>query len=158
MEEMIDYAFVLNQLALAQLKVIKSQGDGSDDFLLSLIKCYLKDLPEDLLGYTYDEHKLLIDHTLRSPPIVPGMYLKLFHGRNTIDEHLFDWGRDGPWIGPLHWFYSSYLTNISLKFTTGEELSSQDKKLELPSAIYLYQGFLYYDGIYYADWELEVIE
>ncbi len=38
------------------------------------------------------------------------LYLNLFHGRNTPDEQLTDWGFDGPIVGPLdyiQWTYGS---------------------------------------------------
>ena len=43
-------------------------------------------------------------------------YMKLFHGRNTPDEDLDDWGADGPIIGPLQWVHTTYGATIRLAF------------------------------------------
>jgi hypothetical protein len=61
---------------------------------------------------------------LRAPegePLINGkMYLRLFHGRNAIDEELHDWGFQGPTFGPLDCFHIIYLTTFSISHDTDE--------------------------------------
>jgi hypothetical protein len=83
------------------------------------------------------------------------MYLKLLHGRESADEEMNDWGSDGPWIGPLKWFHCTYLSDIGFGFTGGEELTTLSHSIDVPFPIYLCQGMIYYDGMYYGDWELQ---
>jgi len=158
MEEAIDYQFALNQLAKAQLKSLNSFGYDSETALLTLIKQNLKKQPESFLIAIHSDFKLLQAHTLRQYPSDAGMYLKLTHGRVTVDEILSDWGCDGPWIGPLEWFHCTYLTDIDIGFTSGQQLTVAGDSLDYPAAIFLRNGLLYYDGIYYGDWELISVE
>jgi hypothetical protein len=51
------------------------------------------------------------------------IYLNLYHGRDSVDEILHDWGLDGPIIGPLTSFQVTYMFHIKLDHedeTTGE--------------------------------------
>lgn len=40
------------------------------------------------------------------------LYLRLFHGRQAIDEHLDGWGFEGPTIGPLDFVHVTYLSDV----------------------------------------------
>ncbi len=61
-----------------------------------------------------DEWERLAWHTYeRGDTAVPGMYLMLFHGRPTPDTELDDWGYDGPIIGPLEHFHTTYGMHLS---------------------------------------------
>jgi hypothetical protein len=37
-----------------------------------------------------------------------GLYVGLFHGRNSPEQVMDGWGFDGPVIGPLKWFHTTY--------------------------------------------------
>jgi hypothetical protein len=41
------------------------------------------------------------------------LYLHLFHGRNTPDEKLDDWGFQGPYFGPLDYFHITYISRFA---------------------------------------------
>jgi hypothetical protein len=80
----------------------------------------------------------------------PGMYLHLFHGRKSPDEQLDDWGADGPYFGPLSCVHITYLSGINIvigKQSTGPMLGALDP-------LHFVEDLLYYDGMYYGDWEL----
>lgn len=158
MEETIDYNFVLHSLAEAQLDALYSLGSDSKEGLLSLIKRNLKRQPESFLAAIYSDFKLIKAHTSYLYPTESGMYLLLMHGRPTIEEAMDDWGSDGPWIGPLQFFNCTYLTDIGIGFKNGSQLTTTNASIDYPAPIYLRNGLLYYDGIYYGDWELQYVE
>jgi hypothetical protein len=67
--------------------------------------------------HTTDETALRIEQEwaqlrpyLREPgkEAPPGMYLLLLHGRRDPGEQMFNWGFDGPNIGPLEYFHTTY--------------------------------------------------
>ena len=49
------------------------------------------------------------------------VWLRLFHGRNSADEQLDDWGFDGPTIGPLEYVHTTYGSDIKFAFATAED-------------------------------------
>ena len=157
MNEQTLYATALNRLANAQLKSLMGLGSKAEDAVLRLIQKTLQSHPKDFLISISSEFDLLKQHTLHTTPTKSGMYLKLLHGRSTIDEEMNDWGDDGPWVGPLEWFHCTYLTDVGLGFAEGKELSTMRPSDDYPSPMYLYEGLLYYDGIYYGDWELQYV-
>jgi len=50
-----------------------------------------------------------------------GLYLHLFHGRDTADEVLEDWGFQGPHIGPLKYVHTTYRDDIKFQFESPED-------------------------------------
>src|ERR1700730_17499869 len=75
------------------------------------------------------------------------VYLELFHGRNSIDETLDDWGSPGPILGPLAYVHTTYATDIKIETADGLDgvlrLAGEGTK-----------DLLYYDGVYYGDWSV----
>ncbi len=69
--------------------------------------------------------------------------LRLFHGRRSPDEHLSDWGRDGPVLGPLKSVSSTYCSELRVE-TTDEDV------VELQ----VLEGLVYYGGVFYGDCEI----
>jgi hypothetical protein len=70
--------------------------------------------------------------------------LKLFHGRNSPDEVLSDWGFDGPCLGPFEF----------LAFTYGSlRLGTLDPEFYLQTVddLFFYDGQFYGDAIVSAD-------
>ena len=51
-------------------------------------------------------------------PQKPGMYLGLFHGRNTPHEAMNGWGFDGPALGPLKHVHTTYACSMNVEFTS----------------------------------------
>jgi len=72
------------------------------------------------------------------------LYLKLFHGRKTPDEHLDDWGSDGPVLGPLTYVHTTYGTSIHIG--NADEDDTQD--------LTVVDGLLYYGRVWYGDWSV----
>ena len=64
-------------------------------------------------------------------------FLRLWHGRRSLDADLDGWGEDGPTFGPFPFFHMTYCSEI--KFGDGLCLEVVD-------------GLVFYDGVYYGDW------
>ena len=88
-------------------------------------------------------------------PDTPGLYLGLMHGRHTPDEHLDDWGFNGPIIGPLEFVHTTYATHVRFQFAdeaaerryrrlTGDALSSD--------TLTIMHDMLVFAGKYFGDW------
>ena len=152
----IDYPLALTKLARAQADfLLTSQGNASER-IANFIEIHLNRLPLLSVLSAYEEHKLIEKHTDNEKPQKPGMYLKLLHGRRSVDEEMDDWGADGPWIGPLKWFHCTYLSSVGIGFENGGELSSMCSGSQVPSPMFLVEGLLYFAGMYYGDWELQL--
>ena len=66
-------------------------------------------------------------------------YLKLWHGRETVDEEMDSWGTSGPVFGPFPFFHMTYDCEITFSEENGHILKVIDE-------------LVYYDGVYYGDW------
>lgn len=51
-------------------------------------------------------------------PSKPGLYLGLFHGRDTPNQTMHGWGFDGPAIGPLRYFHTTYACSVHVEFVS----------------------------------------
>jgi hypothetical protein len=51
-------------------------------------------------------------------PQKPGMYLGLFHGRDSPHEAMNGWGFDGPALGPLKHVHTTYACSMNVEFTS----------------------------------------
>lgn len=151
----IEYRKALIQLAGAKLQAINSLGDDAEAALLKLVASSFSNEPESYLIAISAEFDLLRTHTHKNIPKKTGMYLKLSHGRSTIDEYLSNWGLEGPYIGPLAWFHGTYLSDMRMAFTDSNEIIDLSPLSGITSAIYFDNDKLYYDGIYYGDWEIQ---
>jgi hypothetical protein len=69
------------------------------------------------------------------------LYLKLFHGRETLEEQMDGWGTDGPVFGPLSYVHTTYRDTVHIGDDEGDL-----------GDLFLVEECLYYDGIYYGDW------
>lgn len=152
-----EYRQALTKLATAKLQAINSLGADSEVALLKLVERSFRHEPANHLIAASAEFDLLEKHTYKNVPRKSGMYLKLSHGRSTVDEYLSNWGVDGPYIGPLSWFHGTYLTDMRMALAGSDEIIDLSFSSEIPSPIYFAQDKLYYDGIYYADWEVQQI-
>lgn len=82
---------------------------------------------------------------------VPGLYLKLFHGRDYPDQELGDWGKEGPAIGPLHYVQGTYMSELKYCFADHHpEFQSLDEEGYLST----YEDMIELDGMYYGDWSV----
>lgn len=85
-------------------------------------------------------------------PTKPGMYLGLFHGRETPMQVMDEWGFDSPAIGPIKYVHTTYACTIHVQFESPIDAKlltgSQDVYLE----IQINGDLLYFDGKQYGDW------
>ncbi len=70
------------------------------------------------------------------------LYIRLFHGRENMDDKLEDWGWDGPILGPYE--------SIQLTYGTHIKLHKADHFEDLGVA----KDLICYDGYYYGDMEI----
>ena len=139
-----NYLQALNQLVDAKLLSLFTLGSGAEAQLRKLVERSLQGCPDDYLISVSAEFDLLKQHTLSNNPTTPGMYLKLLHGRTFVGQKLDNWGEvDCPHQGHPD------------RFVGGDELSQMQFGDEYPSPMYFYESFIYYDGMYYGDWELQ---
>lgn len=74
------------------------------------------------------------------------VYLELFHGRNQkeYEPDIYDWGDDGPILGPLDYVRVTNLPTEEGEFSHAELNGGVD--------IFLHpETLLYYDGMWYGD-------
>jgi hypothetical protein len=152
----VKYQTAIKQLAKAHADILFSYGDAAQEKLEELFIKSLRGLPEGRVIEKHLDHEVLRRHA-HSPPTEPGTYLKLLHGRETLDEVMDDWGPDGPWIGPLEWFHCTYMKSISLGFTDGETVECLIQNETPVAPIFLAYDMIYFDGMYYGDWEIQNI-
>jgi hypothetical protein len=69
------------------------------------------------------------------------MYLELFHGRETPDQQLDDWGKPGPVIGPLEYVHITYGSDIKFGF---------NDKTKSDGWLIVVDGLVYYDRLFYG--------
>lgn len=74
-----------------------------------------------------------------------GLYLMLFHGRESPQHNLEDWGSEGPIFGPLAYVQTTYGRHVKLGYLN-QEANARD--------LYVYYDLIYYDGVYYGDWSV----
>lgn len=77
--------------------------------------------------------------------------LHLYHGRNSPDEQLSDWGFDGPTL-KIDWFHVTYMTTFVLGCNGGDELWLDDWSPTQAGVIV--NSLFHYAGKFYGDWEI----
>lgn len=76
------------------------------------------------------------------------LYLTLWHGRTSPEEELNSWGRQGPVFGPLDEIHQTY----------GGALTMFDLGGDFFGELRISNGLIYYDGIYYGDWNAKSLD
>ena len=143
-----------DQLAEAYLKALHSLGDEAIDPLKRHITNIIQSVPRLTLDECAEYFSLIERNAHKIMPPIPGMYLKLFHGRTPCDLQMDDWGEDGPWIGPIEWIHFTYQTSFRIGFLGDNEYWSGSANQLPPSPLYFYKDCIYYDGLHYGDWEI----
>lgn len=100
----------------------------------------------------------------------PGLYLSLYHGRQTPAEELSDWGAPGPVIGPLRNVHTTYCAEVRVEFETVEdhdnyfprEAAAWDMQHRIveyrrEAELVFIEDLLAYNGMYYGDWTVFVV-
>ena len=104
------------------------------------------------------------DHNLTNPlplygekPERPGLYLGLFHGRETPDEEMDAWGFEGPMIGPLRWVHTTYAFTICIEFLRDEDAIRYFNSTE-PEQYMTFRGdLLAFGGQFFGDWSVYMV-
>lgn len=80
--------------------------------------------------------------------------LKLYHGRQRPDEHLEDWGEDGP-VLEIAWYHETYrsVSAIGLIGDNHDQLFLDSWVKGKKDGVYVGDLF-HYDGRFYADIEI----
>lgn len=81
------------------------------------------------------------------------VYLHLFHGRNSPDEDMDDWGFNGPTIGPLNYVHTTYCNHVKFEFLSDEdaEIFGLDPDF---GELNIVEDLIVYEGKYYGDWSV----
>lgn len=85
-------------------------------------------------------------------PTQPGMYLGLFHGRNSRRENMDDWGFAGPVLGPLTYCHTTYMAYVHLHFENGQDARICCNSGHLNVDLEVVEDMIYFEGAYYGDW------
>lgn len=83
------------------------------------------------------------DHEL----VLGKAYLKLFHGRDRVNQKMNDWGYDGPTFGPIQYAHMTYGCDLKVALE-----DSQDADFTL----LLTDGLVAHAGKFYGDWSMFV--
>lgn len=113
-------------------------------------------LPTDLNDRRIRWHQL--PDTLTQNSKERGVYLQLLHGREDPDQDMDDWGESGPALGPFKWAHFTYLTFTTLGWEDGEmwvddNFSADACYLMPPNSLCRHDDMLYWNGVFYGDWE-----
>lgn len=152
-----EYHDALAHMVEKKVLALLGNGDQLSSVLTELVSRSLETVPSEIVLTAAKEHDLLKRHTHYTPPPLPGMYLRLLHGRASPDYEMEDWGSDGPWIGPLERFHCIYSSEVGITFVGGEELSPMSPNETVVPPLYVFGQLIYHDGIYYGDFELRNI-
>jgi hypothetical protein len=74
------------------------------------------------------------------------MYLLLMHGRKDPRTNLDNWGSDGP-ILKIDWLHVTYNATFHVGWIQPDGTADETE-------LYFAQGCLFYDNIFYGDWEV----
>lgn len=85
-------------------------------------------------------------------PTQPGMYLGLFHGRNSRRENMDDWGFAGPVLGPLIYCHTTYMSYVRLHFVNGQDARICCNSGHLNVDLEVVEDMIHFEGAYYGDW------
>lgn len=85
-------------------------------------------------------------------PKKPGLYLGLLHGRESPMEQMDGWGFNGPAIGPLRWFHTTYAADIKIEFENADDAELYFGSTGSPLSLSIDGDMLVFRGLYYGDW------
>jgi hypothetical protein len=93
-----------------------------------------------------------------SKPKKPGIYLGLFHGRNSPLEPMEGWGFEGPAIGPLRWCHTTYAFDIKINFENAADgltyFGVEGTEFELT----MDADLIVFRGEYFGDWTVYFVK
>jgi len=86
-----------------------------------------------------------------------GLYLGLYHGRDSVDKSMDDWGSRGPLIGPLRSFTVTYMADIRLAFENHLDALKYGFRVDQAELI-VKEDCIEYREIFYGDWQVSMYE
>ena len=90
-------------------------------------------------------------------PDRPGLYLGLFHGRDTPDEEMNEWGFEGPMIGPLRWVHTTYAFTIRIEFVHQSDALRYFSSAEVEQDLTFSGDMLAFGDQFFGDWTVYVV-
>lgn len=99
----------------------------------------------------FDETTAYLKAIECSKPTKAGMYLALIHGRSDPDQDMDYWGETGPCFGPLSYAHITYNQSINIGAYGVEDGTGP---MFNGDPMHFHSDMLYYDGMYYGDWEM----
>jgi len=72
------------------------------------------------------------------------LYIELFHGRETPDQKLDNWGEQGPIFGPYRYVHTTYSSDIKMGRPDGDD----------DDELVIVEDLVYYDKKWYGDWSV----
>ena len=85
-------------------------------------------------------------------PGKPGLYLGLFHGRDTPDHAMNEWGFDGPAIGPLRYVHTTYACEVRVEFISPTDAQLFTGTHDMVMELNINGDLLCFEGKLYGDW------
>jgi hypothetical protein len=87
------------------------------------------------------------------------VFLRLYHGRESLDEDMDGWGLNGPIFGPITHVHVVYMSNLffTLQYISENTYDPSDLAKDpglLDCSLTIVEDLVYYNGIYYGDWEI----
>lgn len=89
---------------------------------------------------------------LYGKPKKPGVYLELSHGRHSPHQQMNGWGFDGPAIGPLKWYHTTYASDIKIEFENAADAVEYFSVSQALFDLSVDGDLLVFGGMYYGDW------
>ncbi len=90
------------------------------------------------------------------------LYLKLFHGRDSPNQDMDDWGFEGPTIGPLSFVHTTYATDIKVCFANEETERKffPNNTLSYPDSVTfpVVEACIEFNGKFYGDWSVTILK
>ena len=91
-------------------------------------------------------------------PDKPGMYLALFHGRESKREVMHQFGFAGPLLGPLHYCHTTYLSDIKILFEDAEDAQLCCGSDEKDVILTVVDDMICFENAYYGDWSVFTVD
>jgi len=82
------------------------------------------------------------------------LFLHLWHGRDSVNQDMDDWGFDGPEIGPLIKVGASYMSGLVLEFEDAETRERFFPRVDADPMAWLEgeEDCIEYEGKFYGEW------
>ena len=83
-----------------------------------------------------------------------GTYIELLHGRKDPEEHMEDWGFNGPIIGPVSWVHMTYMSHLRFRFNSTKAARENGFNDPDDHDLNIVDDMIELDGNYYGDFSI----